>query len=79
MVEENFVFQSLEMLQNEGLLLGFSVNSFIMVEENFEFQSLKMLQKEVFSLTRFNSIASPRLKKIWKFQSFEMFRMKYFL
>ena len=48
MVEENFVFQSLEMLQNEGFSLGFSVNSFTMVEENFEFQSTEMFRMKYF-------------------------------
>ena len=48
MVEENFVFKSSEILQNEEFALGFLVNSLTMVEENFEFQSFKMLQNEGF-------------------------------
>lgn len=35
MVEENFVFQSFETLQNKGFSLGFLVIRFTMIEESF--------------------------------------------
>ena len=43
MLEENFVFKSPEMLQNEELILRFLMNSFTMVKEYFEYQSFEML------------------------------------
>ena len=46
MLEENFVFKSPEMLQNEELILRFLMYRFTMVEENFEFLSFEMLQNE---------------------------------
>ena len=50
MVEENFEFQSFEIVQIDGLSLGFLENSFTLVEENLEFQSFEILQIDGFSL-----------------------------
>ena len=45
MVEENFVFQSFETLQNKGFSLGFLVIRFTMIEESFSWRKLKKVSQ----------------------------------
>ena len=78
MVEENFVLECSEKLQNEGFYNCFWVNSFTTVYENFEFECSEMLQNEgILILTE--NIFSPWLKKILNLDALKCTRMTEFL